>query len=105
MGTSMVWGENFHCRKFCLVTPNTLSITSICLIPETVCMCFNHNNRTNNNVLILLMRKLNNVSMFIYLSISGADSSGPGLKAHLQKGVETTFFQNPGTQNQLCMIQ
>ena len=68
-------------------------------------MCFNHNNRTSNNVLILLMKKLNNISMFIYLSISGADSSGPGLKAHLQKGVEMIFLQNTGTQNHLCMTQ
>ena len=66
-------------------------------------MRFN-NSRTSNNV-ILLMRKLNNVSMFIYLNISGADSSGPGLKTHLQKVVETTFLQNTGTQNHLCMTQ
>lgn len=68
-------------------------------------MCFNDNSRTSNNVLILLMRKLNNTSVFIYLSISGADSSGPGLKTHLQKVVETTFLQNTGTQNHLCMTQ
>ena len=67
-------------------------------------MRFNNNSRTSNNV-ILLTRKLNNVSMFIYLSISGADSSGPGLKTHLQKVVETTFLQNTGTQNHLCMTQ
>lgn len=89
-----------------MIPTNFLNITSIYLISGTVCVFFNpHNNGISNNALILQMRKLNNVSKFIYLSSGGAESFSPGLKAHLQRGDEKTFLQDTGTQNHLCMTK